>query len=98
MKQVDPYYLSPQWQKLRLEVLRRDKYLCHHCGVKCLGKAKGFPSPHVDHILPRKKGGKDHIDNLRTLCGPCHSRTTANDRHHADKPTIGADGYPIDQE
>lgn len=25
-----------------------------------------------DHILPKSKGGKDHIDNYQTMCAPCN--------------------------
>lgn len=33
-----------------------------------------------DHILPKSKGGKDHIDNLRTYCSPCnHKRGNKDD-------------------
>ncbi len=27
----------------------------------------------VDHVVARKKGGTDHIDNLQLLCGACNS-------------------------
>ena len=27
----------------------------------------------VDHIVSRKRGGTDHIDNLQLLCGHCNS-------------------------
>ena len=98
MKRVDPFYVSPVWQELRLKALRRDGYICNHCGVKCLGKAKGKPSPHVDHIEPIRTapGKKLLLSNLRVLCHSCHSKVTANARHNGDRPEIGPDGYPID--
>jgi len=96
MKRVDPYYLTPEWEALRRQVLKRDNYLCSFCGVKCLGKKRNKPSPHVDHIIPRKEGGKDTLDNLRVACHSCHSRITILDRYSKGKPEIGLDGYIIE--
>ena len=27
----------------------------------------------IDHIIPRRRGGTDHLDNLQLLCGACNS-------------------------
>ena len=27
----------------------------------------------VDHVVPRSRGGTDHLDNLQLLCGACNS-------------------------
>ena len=44
------------------------------------GKCEGcrdeisFRNMTIDHILPRSKGGTDHIDNLQLLCNFCNSK------------------------
>lgn len=31
-----------------------------------------------DHIIPRSKGGADHLDNYQTMCSPCNSKKGSN--------------------
>ena len=40
----------------------------------CAGCAEHFKHQHleVDHIISRKKGGTDHMENLQLLCGSCN--------------------------
>ncbi len=49
--------------KLREAVLRRDGK-CFKCGR--------IDRLHMHHLKPRKKGGKDELNNLIALCGKCH--------------------------
>ena len=53
-----------EWEELKKLVWRRDNYTCQVCGKR--------PSYQVHHIIPRRKGGKDELSNLVTLCGLCH--------------------------
>ena len=91
----DPFYLTKEWEALRSKRLRMDRFRCAHCNALCLGKGKGMPSPQVDHIKTRKDRPDLalDIDNLRTLCHPCHSKRTRADQ--LNRTPIGADGYPI---
>ena len=94
-KKVDPFYLTKAWESVRKQALTRDGYRCAHCQVLCLGKKRNKPSPHVDHIKPRKQHPELALDiaNLRTLCHSCHSKVSAYDKQ--DRPAIGLDGYPV---
>ena len=67
-KQVDPFYVSREWRGLRREVLQRDPYCTRGCGA---------PSTNVDHVVSRRNGGTDTLDNLIGLCATHHSMKTA---------------------
>jgi RNA-directed DNA polymerase len=56
------------WAELRLAVLERDNYRCTRCGTT--------KKLHIHHRRSRRQGGTDEMDNLTTLCGQCHMRTT----------------------
>ena len=92
-----------EWDKLRLEVLRRDNGLCQcsHC------KAAGLITiaSEVDHIVSRarakqlgwSKARTEDPANLQAINTECHKRKTIeeNGGEFRSKPTIGLDGFPI---
>ena len=41
----------------------RDNYTCQYC----FG-----PARQADHVIPRRKGGADSLDNLVASCVPCN--------------------------
>ena len=53
---------------LKYEVLSRASHRCQLCGIS--SKLKHLE---VDHIVPRKHGGKDDISNLQALCYTCNA-------------------------
>lgn len=50
---------------LYLAVFERDDYLCTNCGSNQLDRA-----PH--HKQLKSQGGSDTMENLTSLCIPCH--------------------------
>lgn len=57
---------------LRRQVLQRDGYRCQYCGAVTY-------HPHIDHVKPRSKGGKDTLRNLRVACERCNLRKSDRD-------------------
>lgn len=53
--------------RARYEVLRRDNHACRYCGAKA-----PFVELHVDHVIPRSRGGCDETWNLTAACVPCN--------------------------
>ena len=56
--------------KPRFEVLERDGFSCKYCGASP-AKNKSVKL-HVDHIIPKHKGGTDNKENLVTACEYCN--------------------------
>jgi len=62
----------PDWQARRRRVLRRDDYTCRACGLR--STRVDDISFDVDHVVPKSDGGSHALDNLQTLCLPCHAK------------------------
>lgn len=58
---------NDEWECLRDEVIRRDKYRC----IRCDGQFD-MMSLTVHHMIPRANGGGNNIENLISLCSECH--------------------------
>jgi len=53
---------------IRWQVFQRDQWKCVSCGRS----AHDDVILHVDHIIPRSKGGQDTLENYQTLCSVCN--------------------------
>ena len=68
--------------KKRFAVFNKTNGRCAYCGVEL--EYDGVW--HMEHILPRSRGGKNEISNMLATCGKCncrkHSRTLEEYREH----------------
>jgi hypothetical protein len=55
-------------RRLREAVVERDGGRCRYCGLAQLGHGGTF---HIDHIVPRSRGGATSLDNLALQCPSC---------------------------
>ena len=62
-------------QLIRFNDVRNKRLLYGEQGGICNGCKTHFKIQNltVDHIIPRSKGGTDHLENLQLLCGHCNS-------------------------
>jgi diadenosine tetraphosphate (Ap4A) HIT family hydrolase len=62
---------------VRYEVMKRAGYRCELCGAH-----EGQAALHIDHIVPRARGGSDDLSNFQALCITCN--TNKRDRDDTD--------------
>lgn len=89
------------WDKLRLVILKRDRYLCQcdDCKKRMVPRAAN----EVNHKVPKAAALRmgwtpeqmDHPSNLESMNSDCHKRVTDQQVGRAPKPRIGLDGFPI---
>lgn len=74
-KTVDPFYLTPEYQAWRAEVIRRSGGRCQD--ALCRSPWRRGIRLFADHIVEIKDGGAPlDPDNGMTRCGSCHTRKT----------------------
>jgi 5-methylcytosine-specific restriction endonuclease McrA len=69
-------------RSLRQAILERDNYTCRYCGERpdpthywhsMAGRyGRWMALIHVDHVIPKSKGGTDDPDNLVAACQACN--------------------------
>ena len=57
----------PNYRTHRHELFGKQEGHC--CGCRMMFPFRNFE---IDHVIPRAKGGSDHVDNLQLLCGACN--------------------------
>lgn len=76
-----PRTSTATWKKLRAQVLKRDRGVCHICDlVEAPHPGTALAADIVDHIVPVSLGGTDDPANLGAAHdNPCHRRKTARE-------------------
>jgi 5-methylcytosine-specific restriction endonuclease McrA len=74
---ITPLYARRSWAVRARECWDRDGWVCQDCGCECYGRRvalKVDPRRCVQahHIVPRRNGGSNELENLVTLCLSCH--------------------------
>ncbi|MFY2843662.1 HNH endonuclease [Achromobacter ruhlandii] len=69
------------WDRLRLLILKRDRYLCQCDECKRTGRV--LPATEVDHRIPKAEGGTEEPHNLCAINAECHKRKTAKESGRA---------------
>ncbi len=71
-KNASPARYGDDWFKIRLLIYKRDNFTCQKCGERM----SKFPF-HVHHIVPFLISFDNSLNNLITLCPPCHGKEDA---------------------
>ena len=67
----------PEIKLNKQEVFRRDNHTCQYCGSQ-----NGTLT--LDHVIPRRLGGKHTWDNLITACASCNHRKGGRTKKEAN--------------
>lgn len=83
------FYNSKEWQQVRDAVMRRDFFLCQHCG------RPATEVHHIIHLTPDNIGDTSitmNMDNLVSLCRDCHFEEHRGE-HAAGRKAQADDDY-----
>lgn len=71
------WYNRTKWKNAAYKAYERDEGKCRHCGKLLIF------GHNVDHITPINPDSPQHLkyglDNLQTLCIPCHNKKSTED-------------------
>lgn len=73
-------YRGHRWKEIKKQAKERDSFKCVNCGMaEYLHFEKHGQPLQVDHIIPYKITRDNSLENLQTLCCPCHGAKWASD-------------------
>ncbi len=78
----------PDYRTHRHTLYGKQEGCCNGCGIH-----SPFRNLTVDRVMPRNKGGSDHIGNLRLLCQACNSTKGTGTQAELKGKYIRVDGW-----
>jgi 5-methylcytosine-specific restriction endonuclease McrA len=72
----------------KIEVFNRDKFTCQYCGMRTRELT-------IDHVMPRKRGGKHTWENVVSACVPCNRRKAGRTPKEANMPLLSEPKPPV---
>jgi 5-methylcytosine-specific restriction enzyme A len=90
-RSTDRTYQTGGWKRLReffrtLFTVVNGLPISNKYCIQCY-REKGIfiDGPIADHIVPRRLGGKDEVENLQSLCDMCHAKKSAREGNETRK-------------
>jgi hypothetical protein len=74
---------GPRWEALREATLERDDYTCQRCGYEQPRRGDPERGLEAHHLAPHGTVSLETLEEVVTLCRPCHATL------HADDPAYG---------
>ena len=71
----------------KLEVFNRDKFICQYCGAL-------IKELTIDHVVPRKRGGRHEWTNVVAACVPCNRKKAGRTPKEAGMPLLSEPRIP----
>ena len=78
-----------QRKMTKMEIFNRDKFTCQYCGHQSRELT-------LDHVVPRRRGGKHCWENVVSACIPCNRRKAGQTPDEADMPLLHQPRPPRD--
>ena len=76
------------------QVFQRDRYICQYCGQESRDLT-------LDHVMPKRRGGEHHWENVVSACIPCNRKKAGRTPDEARMPLLsqpkipGNDGFYV---
>jgi len=63
---------NPAWSETAAQLCVRAGFKCEYCGLDFLSSPVAYKQIQFDHIVPKRAGGADSIENLAAVCRTCN--------------------------